>query len=163
MTQDSVVDTRIVAVLENMGSPVVEVATAEYLVEITAPGPQGAKGDRGPVVESASWTYMGTITTYTGLGKWVYSGDYMLKTAQLSVASPPVGADIVVDVNINGASVFADPAGRPRIAAGESSGIVNFTPGVVVGVDDAITVDIDQVGSAYPGSTLVAIIRAEEI
>jgi len=123
----------------------------------------GWQGPAGKTIESASWTYMGTITVRVGDGAWVYPGDYLLKTVQLSIASSPVGADVVVDVNVNGTSVFADQSQRPRIPDGGKTDLVDFPPNTVVGLNDIITVDIDAVGSVSPGSTLVAIVRAEEI
>jgi len=123
----------------------------------------GWQGPTGKTIETASWTYMGTITVRTGDGAWVYPGDYLLRTVQLSIASPPVGADVIVDVNVNGMSVFADQSQRPRILAGSNTDLVDFPANTAVGLNDIITVDIDQVGSVSPGSTLVAIVRAEEV
>jgi hypothetical protein len=68
--------------------------------------------------------------------------------------TPPEGDDLIVDVLINGVSIFADPGDRPVILAGETTGLsvaigtTTFAPG------DWFTVDIIQVGSSSPGSDL---------
>jgi hypothetical protein len=132
-----------------------EVTVDEYAVEVTAPGPQGP---RGHVRETPTFTYMGELAVYAGLGRWVFASSGTLSSVALSLHVAPVGADVIVDVNINGASVFADPDDRPRVAAGGNSGIANVV-GTYVSAGDYMTVDIDQVGSTAPGETLVAIAR----
>ena len=78
----------------------------------------------------------------------------------VGIDTPPVGANLIVDVLINGVSIFADPGDRPVILAGETTGLSitigtsAFAPG------DYFTVDIIQVGSSSPGSNLTVQIAA---
>lgn len=165
----------VIVIVDDQTSSVITVevpSDAPDVITVEVPDPTGPDiieintgfaGPPGKTIESASWTYMGTITPYVGLGRWVYPGDYLLRTVQLSIATPPAGADVIVDVNVNSASIFADQSQRPRILAGGTSALVVLATPVAVGVNDSITVDIDQVGSSSPGTTLVAIVRAESI
>jgi hypothetical protein len=133
-------------------------ASGVYVVEITAPGPQGRAGTTGLSIESASFTYMGTLDVYQGAGRWVFADPATLLSVQASVNDAPAGSDVVVDVNKNGTSIFTDQADRPRIIAGTHSDVVE-QGSVTFDVGDYVTVDIDQVGSINAGSTLVVIVR----
>lgn len=124
----------------------------------------GWEGPPGKSYEVAPWTHMGTIIPTTEpTGAWVYPTPHELLSIQLSITEPPIGADVVVDLNVNGASVFTDQADRPRILDGERSGLVNFSPAILIGAAEAMTVDIDEVGSTSPGRTLVVIVRSEAV
>jgi len=70
-----------------------------------------------------------------------------------SVSQAPVGASIIVDVNLNGTTIFTTQANRPTIlAAGFTDTSIPDVTSVVAG--DYLTIDIDQVGSTTPGSNL---------
>jgi hypothetical protein len=129
-----------------------------YVVEITSPGPQGRAGLTGATVESASFTYMGTLASYVGVGRWVFADPAQLLSVQASVNDAPTGSDVIIDVNKNGVSVFTDQADRPRIVAGSHSDVVE-QGSVFFDAGDYATIDIDQVGSTNPGSTLVVVVR----
>lgn len=76
-----------------------------------------------------------------------------LVRAVLSVDTAPAGDALIVDVNVNGVSVFSTPDDRPRIADGETSGEAGIN--ALLPADAELTIDIDQVGSATAGSDLV--------
>lgn len=133
--------------------------SGKYVVEITAPGPQGRPGTTGLSIESASFTYMGTLSPYVGVGRWVYADAATLLSVQVSVNDTPTGDDVVIDVNKNGTSIFTNQAERPRIVAGSHSAVVEPVS-VVFDAGDYVTIDIDQVGSVNPGNTLVVVIRS---
>jgi hypothetical protein len=134
---------------------VVEVDVSEYVVEISSPGPQGP---RGYLRETAPFTYMGTLSIYTGLGRWVFTDPGIITSVQLSVQTEPLGSDVVVDVNLNGVTMFPVQSTRPKIVAGQHSSAAAYVSVPVV-PGDYVTVDIDAVGSTYAGGTLVAILR----
>ena len=64
-----------------------------------------------------------------------------------SVGVSPDGADLIVDVRVNGVSVFATPDARLTIPAGESFASA-IPDNKFVNPGDRITVDVDQVGLA---------------
>ena len=70
---------------------------------------------------------------------------------KFNVITAPTGADIIMDVHLNGATIFST---KPTIAAGAfiSSGAVLSTS--VFAEDDLIEVFIDQVGSTVTGKNL---------
>lgn len=71
----------------------------------------------------------------------------------LTVDMPPSGDDLIVDVNINGVSIF-NSSDRPRITLGNTSGQSTNLLDYYWEEGEYITVDIDQVGS-FGGSNLV--------
>jgi hypothetical protein len=68
--------------------------------------------------------------------------------------TPPVGANLIVDILINDASVFADPGDRPVILDGETTGLSTAIATTAFAPGDYFTVNIIQVGSSTPGSDL---------
>lgn len=79
-----------------------------------------------------------------------FGGEMTWAVAAVNVA--PTGASIIVDVNVDGVSVFS-PGGRVEIPAGSNISALHpiaftLTPFQVV------TVDVDQVGSSLPGGDL---------
>lgn len=77
-----------------------------------------------------------------------------LSAVDLRVKTAPTGADVIVDINKNGASLFTT---RPRVVDGATTGgsgavFTGSTPSVTDG--DVITFDIDQIGSTEAGRDL---------
>lgn len=75
----------------------------------------------------------------------------------------PVGADIIVDMNKNGSTIFTTQANRPTVPDGQNKGAKSATPDIVsVAEGDVMTLDIDQVGSGTPGSDLTVYARCKQ-
>lgn len=71
----------------------------------------------------------------------------------------PTGAAIIVDVNLNGTTIFTTEANRPQIAAGGTGG-TSGTPNVTAfNKNDKLSVDVDQIGSGDAGADLTVSIR----
>ncbi len=88
------------------------------------------------------------IYNVTGAGKTLTKVFLACKTA-------PTGAAIIVDVHKNGTSIFTNPANRPQVAAGQTTGQTTVIDVSSWGADEYLTVEIDQVGSAVKGEDLV--------
>ena len=81
---------------------------------------------------------------------------WTITSVRSSVGVAPTGSSVIVDINVNGTTVFTNQANRPTIAASAStSGKVTAIDVATIGIGDYLTVDVDQVGSATPGSDLV--------
>lgn len=91
----------------------------------------------------ARW-YNRTADTLTLVGAWVSAG----------VA--PTGADIIVDVNKNGTTIYTTQANRPTVPATTNGGAISATPDVTsLAAGDYLTVDIDQIGSTIAGGAIM--------
>lgn len=74
----------------------------------------------------------------------------------------PVGADIIVDLNRNGTTIYTTQANRPTVPDGESGSLVDILPeDFELGTEDILTLDIDQVGSTTPGTDLMVTLICE--
>jgi len=98
---------------------------------------------------------------------WVKSGDAVAGSGQVAVFTAdhdgtfkdwvikalvaPTGQSVILDVNKNGTSIFANAGNRPALTAGSTSatGVVFNVPSFVKG--DVFTFDIDQAGSPTAG------------
>lgn len=78
-----------------------------------------------------------------------------------AAGTAPVGADMLIDVNVGGTSVFDVDADRVTIADGAQTDVADAT-GAAADTDFAqgalITVDVDQVGSGTAGSDVTVCI-----
>jgi len=80
--------------------------------------------------------------------------------ASASVVTAPTGANLIIDVNKNGSSIWT--AGqRLEIVAGAYTDTTAVFTTTAVTSGDYLTFDIDQIGSTVPGSKLVVLIEME--
>ena len=66
------------------------------------------------------FTVPGTLSVGAGRAKFYIPGAITLGNVRASVGTAPTGADIVIDVNKNGTTVFTTQANRPKIYAGQT-------------------------------------------
>lgn len=97
----------------------------------------------------------GVLTTTTGTQRLPIDGTYTIVGTRLMVGTAPTGADIIVDVNKNGTTIYTTQGNRPTIAASANAGGPGTAPDVTSLVaGDYLTVDVDQIGSSVAGSDL---------
>lgn len=104
-------------------------------------------------------TFSVSGTLGTGAGGLRYYNDtgqaLIIKGVRASVGTAPTGASVIVDVNINGTTIFTTQANRPTIAiSGNTSGKVTSMDVTSWADGNYVTVDIDQVGSTVAGANL---------
>ena len=92
----------------------------------------------------------GAVRLYNDTGSaWTITG------VRASVGTAPTGAAIIVDIKINGTTIFTTQANRPTIAVStNTSGNVTNMDVTSVAAGDYLTVDVAQVGSTVAGSDL---------
>jgi hypothetical protein len=78
-----------------------------------------------------------------------------LREVHLALGTAPAGAALIVDVNLDGVSIFASPTHRPQVAAGAVDGSSALIGTPAWAANAVLTVDVDQVGSSVPGADLV--------
>ena len=83
------------------------------------------------------------------------ASSWTIAGVRASAGVAPTGASVIVDININGTTIFTTQANRPTIAAsGFTSGKVTNMDVTSVPVGSYVTVDVDQVGSTIAGGQL---------
>jgi len=130
-------------------------------------------GQREPVGDSSSGKIMryithlarsdnGTNLTTGQLGGrvYLYGEDYYLQQVWASVGTAPTGATIIIDIDINGTTIFTTQGNRPIIGTSAyTSGQVTNMETTRIADGDYVTVIIDQVGSTAPGADLVVMVE----
>ncbi len=112
--------------------------------------------------ETLPYTHVGILFVREGRSRFpVMGGPYRVAGVAASVDLAPQGAPIVLDVNVNGASIYDDQANRPTIAPDATLAVVGVHTQTTVTDGDTLTVDIDQVGASVPGADLVVIVRLQ--
>jgi hypothetical protein len=101
----------------------------------------------------------GVLTVGTGTGRFRFRRACTIVGVSAIVDTAPTGADIIVDVNLNGTTIFTTQANRPTIAASANNSSTTAPDVTAVVADDYMTVDIDQVGSTVAGSDLTVTIE----
>ena len=109
----------------------------------------------GTATEMAILSYSGDLIVATGTSRLYNKTDtaFFISEAFCSVGTPPTDSSILVDVNINGSSIFA--VTRPEIPAGSVTGSSTSLSATAWAVNDYLTLDIDQIGSGTAGSDLL--------
>ena len=106
-----------------------------------------------------AYTKQGTLSTGTGTFRLPTDGTYTVVGTRLMVGTAPTGANLIIDVNKNGTTIYTTQANRPSITAGSNSGGPGSTPDVTsLAAGDYLTIDIDQVGSTVAGADLTVTI-----
>ena len=81
--------------------------------------------------------------------------NWTITSVRATVGSVPQGSSIIIDINVDGVSIFSTQSNRPTIAVDEyTSGPVTSIDLDQIAVGSYITIDVDQVGSTVPGSNL---------
>lgn len=109
----------------------------------------------------AQFSQAGTLATGTGTFKLPFTLAAEIISVQLAVGTSPTGADLIVDVNKNGTTIFSTQANRPTVPAADADGVgAEATPDVTsIAEGDYLTVDIDQIGSTIAGEDLTVSIE----
>ncbi len=99
----------------------------------------------------------GTVATTVGALRLRLPRACVLDSVTLAVGTAPTGRSLVVDVNVNGTTIFATAANKPTITAGAFGSTTASTNASTTSFSagDYLTVDVDQVGSTVAGADLV--------
>lgn len=113
-----------------------------------------------PVSQTQTFTFYGDLTT--GIGVLPMYNDSgiarTIKSVRATVSTAPTGTAVIVDVNVNGSTIFPTQSERPVIAvSGTTSGSV--ARGATWPVGQTLTVDVDQIGSTVAGKNLAVTVE----
>ncbi len=100
----------------------------------------------------------GTLSVKVWEIEWVAPVDFTLRNATGRANTPPVGADLIVDVRVNGTSIFSLQSDMIVIADGgqqDTSATVDHA--VLAG--EVITFEVEQVGSTTAGADLTIVLN----
>lgn len=131
--------------------PLIGGRTTNTGTRVSGSGLQGVPGPPGIGVATFGW--YGTLQIVTGTHPWPVPVDCKATRVSVAVGTAPTGTDIVVDVLVNGVSMWTNPVNRPRIQVGMFIGsAVPELPDLLQ--DDILTFSIIQIGAVIPGAYL---------
>lgn len=125
-------------------------------IAITGQSPNQVMNITLPVLPlTQSFSVAGTLSTGVGRARFYAGSQMTIQAVRASVATPPTGSSVIVDVLKNGTTIFDAPE-RPVIPVNSNTDL-SGTPradrkNMVAG--DYLTVSILQVGSQNPGADL---------
>ncbi|QQG43387.1 MAG: hypothetical protein HYW45_04325 [Candidatus Daviesbacteria bacterium] len=109
------------------------------------------------------WYVSGSLATGVNFGpRYVVPQNLTIIKCWLIVRTAPTGADIIIDINKNGSTIWSTQANRGKIVAGSTNGntttfnITSLAPG------DFLDLDIDQVGSSVAGVDLTVVLECSQ-
>lgn len=125
----------------------------------TTPITDAGTGTIYKAVREAVWVVGGALATGVGVDPRRINEDVFIIDAAIVVDTAPTDASLIVDVHLNGVTIFTTQGNRPTIVTtAKDSGLA--VPDVTVAAGgDVLTVDIDQIGSTLPGEDLAVVVR----
>lgn len=116
-------------------------------------------------IEPYIMSVTGALTVATGKSRVYLEDNYVVESIRASVNTAPAGASVIVDVNLNGTSIFTTQANRPTIVAGANTGLATLGAGTTTAIATGqyLTVDVDQIGSTTAGADLSVVIRLRRV
>lgn len=101
------------------------------------------------------FTIVGTVATGTTLTPvLIVPIGLTIEKCFLYADTGPDGADLIVDINKNGSTIWSTQANRAKITDGSQSGNTSTFDTTALSEGDVLTLDVDQVGSGTPGAEL---------
>lgn len=108
-------------------------------------------------IQTQTFSSTGTLVVETGVHR-LYNNRataWTINGVRASVGTAPTGAAIIIDIKVNGTTIFTNQANRPTISAGaNNTAYVTSMDIASVAAGSYLTVDVAQVGSTIPGSDL---------
>lgn len=120
----------------------------------TQRGPLGVLADAVKVITLPVTS--GTIATNTGAIRWYNDtgSDLTILSTRASLGTQPTGATAIVDINLNGTTIFTTQANRPTIAVSTNTAQGGAPDVATIPAGSFVTFDVDQIGSTVAGANL---------
>ncbi|MEE9293512.1 MAG: hypothetical protein V3W34_00905 [Phycisphaerae bacterium] len=151
--QDETIFLPLATVTTSAGSMTIVDDRPGVLVEVAPVGPSAKTLPFAPSVFLS-----GTLSVKVWEIEWVAPVGFTLKDVTGRVNTAPVGADLVVDIRVNGTSIFSLQSDMVVIADGTQQD-KSTTVDHAVTAGDVITFEIEQVGSTTAGADLTLVVN----
>jgi len=101
----------------------------------------------------------GNASVKVGSHRFYFQYNVTILEVGISVGTAPTGAILIVDVNVDGTTIFTTHGNRPGIGIGNFSGQSTTIQDASHSEGQYLTIDVDQIGSTIPGADLTVIVR----
>jgi len=107
-----------------------------------------------------TFTIVGTLTTGNDkVPAIIIPKSLTIEKIYAYVKTPPVGSSILIDINLNGSTIWETQGNRVEIEAEANLGTSSNFDIASLTEEDIITVDVDQIGSSTAGVDLTLEIK----
>ncbi len=102
----------------------------------------------------------GTLVAGVKQAGAIAASNFTVQHVEVYTDTAPTGQSAILDINLNGATLFTTQANRPTITAGTKVGSRVVPDVQAIAAGDIITIDVDQVGSTAAGGnpTLITLV-----
>lgn len=109
------------------------------------------------------WYVAGVLTTGTSVGpRYVAPQAMTIVKAWLIIKTAPTGANLIVDLNKNGTTIWSTQGNRGTITATNTTGNQTTFDVTSLAAGDYLDLDIDQIGSTIAGSDLTVVLETSQ-
>ena len=108
-----------------------------------------------PVTKILTLGRSGVLTATAGTVRLYVPWACTITNVRTMVGTAPVGASLIADLNIDGATAFTTQGNRPTIADGGYTDLDAVPDVTAISANSYLTLDVDQVGSGTAGSDLI--------
>lgn len=117
------------------------------------------------VVKCYAFAVTGDLTADTNVSPLLEAieDDQTITEVIIRVKTAPTGATIIVDVNIEGTTIFTTQSNRPAIAIDGTEARSTTIENASLSKEDLLTVDVDQIGSGTAGADLTVQVLVEKV
>lgn len=115
----------------------------------------------GKLTRGISFYVDGTLAVDTKLCSVIAPFAMTITEIRIAVDTAPTGANLIVDVNKNGTTLYTTQGNRPTITAGNTSATATDPDVTAIAVGDKISLDVDQIGSTVAGENLMVTLICE--
>lgn len=129
------------------------------LGQATLPITDAGTGTIYKAVREALWVVGGTLATGVGVDPRRINEAIFIIDAAIVVDTAPTDATLIVDVHLNGTTIFTTQGNRPTILTTATDSGLAIPDVTAAAGGDVLTVDIDQIGSTIAGADLAVVVR----
>lgn len=101
----------------------------------------------------------GTLTATAGTARLYVPFACTISNIRVNVGTAPTGASLIVDVHLDGVTIFTTQGNRPTITATNFTDLTNTPDVTSISANSYLTVDVDQIGSTIAGADLIVIVE----
>jgi hypothetical protein len=110
-----------------------------------------------------SWYLEGTLYTGTNFGpRYIVPENMTIKKVWLITRTAPTGANLTIDINKNGTTIWSTQGNRASITASATTGNTTTFDTTALVAGDYLDFDIDVVGSSVSGTDLTVVLECSQ-
>ncbi len=121
-------------------------------------------GSLGVIGNTIAYSLAGNVSTGAKKYSWIcpFQVGATIRSCYAGVGTAPLTTGILIDINIDGTTIFTNQSNRITITAGETLGIGGAQV-TAIPFGGIVTIDIDQIGTGTVGADLSVVILIDPL